>query len=270
VGVPVPLDRAAVERVLARAAELHARSADAPEGLTDAQLVELGHEVGFSNDHVLQALAEERTRVAVPEEHGVVGSWFGPTIATASRVVHGAPADVLARLDAWMQKEELLRVRRRHADRLTWEARRDMLGSIQAGFNLGGRAYSLTTAAEVGATVVAIDTERTLVRLDAHFEHSRRRSVAWASVVGAVGVTSGAGIVALGSMAPEVAGLIIGGAVGSAWTLVGAALAAAIARAQRRKLSKGQLALEQVLDRLEHGDMKQRRNPLLDLMDLVR
>ena len=42
-GVPSPpLDRAALERVLARAAELQARAAHPPEGLSDVQLLEVG------------------------------------------------------------------------------------------------------------------------------------------------------------------------------------------------------------------------------------
>ncbi|HSA56091.1 MAG TPA: hypothetical protein VLE53_10320 [Gemmatimonadaceae bacterium] len=270
-GLPSPpLDRAALERVLARAGELQARAAHPPEGLSDTQLLEVGQEVGISAEHLRQALAEERTRVAVPVEHGVVGSWFGPTVATASRVVRGTPAQILSLLDGWMQREELLRPRRRFGERLTWEARRDFLGSIQAGFNLGGRAYALTNAAEVGATVVPVDPERVVVSLDADFEPSRRRSVAGAGTVAGVGVASGAGLVALGSMAPEVAGLLIGGAIGTAWTMIGGLVAAAVARAQRRKLSRAQLALEQILDRLEHGEIKAQRGSLLEFLSTVR
>src|ERR1051325_5625294 len=81
------LDRGAMERVLARATELQALSADAPEGLTEGQLLELGREVCMSQEHIRQALAEERTRVTLPEERGVVGAWFGPGMAVASRVV---------------------------------------------------------------------------------------------------------------------------------------------------------------------------------------
>lgn len=269
--VPAPLDRAALERVLARAAELQALSTEPPEGLSDAQLIELGREVGISTEHVRQALAEERTRVAVPQEHGVVGSWFGSTVATASRVVRGSPAQVLSMLDAWMQREELLRVRRRFGDRITWEARRDFLGSIQAGLNFGGRSYELTHALEVGATVVAVDSERVLVRLDADYSLSRRRSVGWSAAVAGLGVASGAGVVAVASLAAEPAGLVIGGLVGSAWTAIGGLVAAGIAAAQRRRLARGQLALEQILDRLEHGEMRSSRAPAwLEFLGNVR
>jgi hypothetical protein len=105
-GSLAPLDRAALERVLARATELQARLADTPDELTEKELLELGNEVGISADHLRQALAEERTRVVLPEETGVVGSWFGSTMAGASRVVRGKPAEVLATIDQWMQRQE--------------------------------------------------------------------------------------------------------------------------------------------------------------------
>lgn len=267
-GSSTPLDRAATERVLARAAELQALSGDTAErGLTEAQLVELGNEVGISVENVRQALAEERTRVAVVEEHGVIGSWFGPTIASSSRVVRGTPAEVMALLDAWMQKEELLRVRRRFGDRVTWEARRDFMGALQSSFNIGGRPYALTSAEEVGAHVVAVDQGRVLVRIDADFAPSRRRSVGWASVTAGLGVTSGAGILALGSLAPELAGLVIAGAIGTVSTLTGGLISAAVAKAQRGKIARAQLALEQILDRLEHGEIKAPRNTLMEFLN---
>jgi hypothetical protein len=87
-GSLAPLDRAAFERVLARATELQAHLSDAPDGLTERQLLDLGNEVGISADHLKQALAEERTRVVLPEESGVVGSWFGST-RPRHRVVPG-------------------------------------------------------------------------------------------------------------------------------------------------------------------------------------
>lgn len=265
-----PLDRAALERVLARATELQARLSDAPDELTEKELLELGNEVGISAEHMRQAIAEERTRVVLPEETGVVGSWFGSTVAAASRVVPGTPAEVLAQVDAWMQRQELLRVRRRIGDRLTWEARRDFVGSMQASLNLGGRPYALTPASEVGATAVPVDAKRVLVRLDADFAPSRKRNVGWAGATAGLGVTSGASVVALASMSAEPGALVIGAIVGSIWTALAGLGATAIARAQRKKVTRGQLALEQILDRLEHGEMRSAKSTLMDFLSSVR
>jgi hypothetical protein len=269
-GSLAPLDRAALERVVARATELQAHLTDAPEHITEQQLLELGNEVGISSEHLRQALAEERTRIALPEDVGVVGSWFGSTMAAASRVVPGTPAEVLASVDHWMQRQELMRVRRRIGERLTWEARRDFMGSVQASFNIGGRPYALTPATEVGATVVPVDAARVLVRLDADFAPSRRRNVAWAAATGGIDITSGAGVVALASLSAEPGALAIGALVGSIWTGLAGVATAAIARAHRRKVARGQLALEQILDRLEHGEIREPRSPLLDFFSSVR
>jgi hypothetical protein len=184
--------------------------------------------------------------------------------------VSGTPNEVLALIDSWMQRQELLRVRRRIGERLTWEARRDFMGSMQASFNLGGRPYALTPASEVGATVVAVDASRVLVRLDADFAPSRRRNVVWAGVTSGMGITFRCGC--------RGAGVPLSGArrardwrdCGSVWTAMAGLGAAGIARAQRRKVARGQLALEQVLDRLEHGEIRTAKSTLMDFLSSVR
>ena len=265
---PAALDREALDRVLARAAELNAGTLEPAEGMSEAQLVELGREVGISPEHIRQALAEERTRVAVPEPRGLVGELFGAARVSASRIVSGTPASVLAQLDQWMQREEALQPKRRFADRLTWEARRDFLGNLQVSFNFSGRAYALSRASEVGATVVAVDGQRCLVRLDADYADSRRSSVAWSSGTAGLGALSAATLLAWSASLPG-SSFLLAGAVGGAWTLAGAGLGWALARAQRRRIARAQLALEQVLDRLERGEMRRPGNPLSDLISAI-
>ena len=72
------LDRAAMERVLARASELSSGASDGPDGMTEAQLIEIGKEVGLSPATLQQALAEERTRVVLSEEMGLEARVMGP------------------------------------------------------------------------------------------------------------------------------------------------------------------------------------------------
>ena len=245
------LDRAALDRVLGRAAELAVSSPDALESLTEERVIEIGKEVGISEPHLRQALAEERTRLVVPEEPGIVAQYFGPGAASASRTVRGKPDAVLAALDRWMLNEECLQVKRRFPDRITWEARRDLVGNIKRGFNLGGRGYALSRAAEVGATVVAVDAERTLVRLDADLAPPRRSSVIGATLTG-VGSLAGGGIIASVILVlnfPLAIAAIGGGAV----ALTGMAGTAAVAKAHRKLVARAQLALDQVLDQIEHG-----------------
>ncbi len=250
-----PLDRGAIERVLARAAELQVTSSTAdPNGqLSENQLIEIGKEAGISPATISQALAEERSRIAMPVEQGFIASITGPAIATATRVVRGAPAEVLAAVDTWMQREECLRVQRKFADRITWEPRSGVLGTIQRGLNLSGRGYHLTRASQVAATIIPVDGERVLVRLDADLSDSRgaRVRVGFGSLVAGI---LGSGVIAvIGSiaLAPE-AFILLGGAA-AVPTLAGAAAGYQVGKGHRQLVMRAQLALEQTLDRLEFG-----------------
>jgi hypothetical protein len=253
--LPAPLDRAALERVLGRAAELQAGTSDTPDLLSEAQLLEIGREVGLSAEHLRQALAEERTRVTLAEETGLAARIAGPAHAAAVRTVSGTPATVLAALDAWMQREECLQVRRRFGERITWEPRRDFMGNIKRGLNMGGRGYSLARAGEVAATVTAIDGARVLVRLDADLSEGRTARLRAGGAAAAIGTTSGLGWVAVvsGVIVPT---LPIVAAVGGIAMLAAAAGGYGgyrIARAHQAVVERAQLALEQVLDQLELG-----------------
>ena len=252
-----PLDRQALERVLARAAQLQAATPDAPELLTEQQILELGHEVGLAPEVLRQALAEERSRVAVPVEHGMTARLFGARVASAARTVRGEPEALLAQLDRWMVGTELLQRRRRFPDRATWEPQRGLWASLNRNMNLGGRSYALTRAAEVAATVVPVDRERSLVRVDADLT-PLRGSRLWLS-----GATAASGVGAGGTAAVITALLVPPSALAMAAVAAIALLPAAaglgggyaIARQHAVQLARVQLALEQLLDRLEHGSL---------------
>ncbi len=254
VAPPAALDRLAVERVLARATELQLGQPDGTGLLTEEQILELGREVGLSPAALKQALAEERTRLALPVEGGAAARLFGPRVVHATRTVPGTPTSVLALLDVWMSRDECLQSRRRFPDRATWEPRRDLMGSLRRGLNLGGRGYALTRAAEVGATVVTVDEGRALVRLDADVSPSRNARVQGAVATTATGVATGGTLAVLASM------VVVGTAAAAAAVatvaalpvVAGVGISYAIARGHSGTAARVQLALEQILDRLEH------------------
>lgn len=263
--LPVTLSREALERVLARAAELQAGALEPNEGMSETQLISLGHEVGIGPSEIRQALAEERTRVVVPEG---AGGWFGPGTVVASRVLRGVPAELFARLDQWMQREEALRSKRRFVDRLTWEGRTGVLASLQTGLNLSGRPYALFGATEVGATIVAVDAERALVKLDADFTNRRKGSVALGASAAGIGTAGSAGLLAWSASLPG-SSLLIAGLVAAGWTGAGFGLLALAATQQRRRMERALLALEQILDRLERGEAPKRPGSIADLISVI-
>jgi hypothetical protein len=252
------VDRAALERVLARAAELQAGTGEPEEALTEDQILELGKEVGLSPQHLRQALAEERTRVALPTENGGLGArFFGGGRVGASRTVSGKPREILDAIDGWMQRQECLQVKRQFADRIVWQPRRDLLGTARRLFNVGGRGYALSRAQEVSATAVAVDATRTLVRLDADLVSYRRSLIRQSAGISALGLASTGALVALHfalAVAAAPAVLLTAGAFYGARGM------------NARIATAAQLALEQLLDRLERGEITTPQPSLLSVL----
>jgi hypothetical protein len=245
------LDRSGLERVLARAAELQSGAGDTDEQFSEQQLIELGKEVGLSAQALRQALAEEQTRSSTPEdERGLAATLFGRGRVGASRVVAGRAPDVLAAIDTWMQQQELLIVKRHHSDRIVWEPRRDLLVGLKRLFRAGGRDYALSQAFEVSATVFAVDDNQIHVALDADFQNHRAKMSRQALGSSLLGGMAAASLFAIGVTVTALAAapLVIMPAIG-----IGAARAM-----QRHVVTRAQLALEQLLDRLERGDHARR------------
>jgi hypothetical protein len=206
--------------------------------------------VGLSPQHIRQALAEERSRVLVPEEHGGMARIFGAARVHASRTVRGNADSVFHSLDIWMQREESLQVKRRLSDRMTWEPRSGFITEVRRGLNLGGFGYHLSKAEEVAATVVPVDRERVLVRLEADLANVRFQRVASGGAMLGGGAVGTAVLIALGFFAP-IAVIPVGlAAVGGYF----------VSRSHAPLVARAQTSLEQLLDRLERGELAGNRN----------
>ena len=89
-GTPARIDRAALERIIQRAAELQTAERDIGEELTPDEVLALGREVGIPGRYLQQAMLEERTRVGAAAPGGLRGSGSpGPAQVTAQRAVPG-------------------------------------------------------------------------------------------------------------------------------------------------------------------------------------
>ncbi|MGI8548890.1 MAG: hypothetical protein ACR2M1_16455 [Gemmatimonadaceae bacterium] len=264
------LDRRAVERVLARAAELQGIGGESDnDAITEARLLDIAKEAGLTPTSVRQALAEERTRIDSGDEEE--GQWLarvaGPSVVSASRTILGEPEAMVAALDSWMQHDECLQVQRRFADRVVWEPRTDWFGAIKRSLRIGGRSYHLARARQVAATVVPVDADRSLVRLDADLSQSRSNLVRAGSALSASGALAGGTAATLGVVAHVAAALVFVSA--GVPLLVGGAGAYVLMRKHHDFAARMALALEQVLDRLEYGDVR-RPARLLDALTVPR
>ncbi len=246
-----------MERVLARASELQASGADGGL-LSEAQILDVGHEVGLSTAALRQAIAEERTRVVLPDETGWASRTFGPASASASRTVNGSPKSVMDALEQWMVRGEGLVVKRRFTDRTTWEPSGDIFGTMRRWLNVSGRGFALMEAHEVAATVVPVDAERTLVRLDADLSSGRRNLMRLGGATAVAGIVTGGALAVAGALVaiPTAAAIIAVAGLAALPTAAGLGGGYAIARRHEGTAERVQLALEQLLDRLQHEPLR--------------
>ena len=128
------------------------------------------------------------------------------------------------------------------------------LTSVRRSLNLGGRGYALTRAREVAVTAFPVDEGRVLVRLDADLASSREARMRASGATAGVGVVSGGTLAALAAMVvvPGAAAVAAVAALAVLPSAVGIGAAWAVARGHTEVVARTQLALEQLLDRLEH------------------
>jgi hypothetical protein len=239
------IDRPALERIIQRAAELQTKEREIGDGLSDTELMHLGEEVGILPQHLKKALSEERSRELAAADRGIITQFLGPRRVVAQRTVPGKAADTEAALRDWMSEGELLQVKRRYPDRTSWERKEGGFTSLRRAFGGGGRKYVLASAAEVVTRVIETDERHCHVQLVADLANKRNGSLIGSSIlVGGGATTTGIALV-LGVMVP----------VAVIPVVLSAPIAALVARSHRNELEKFQVALEQILDRLEHAEI---------------
>ncbi len=240
------IDRPALERIIRRAAELQAGARDIGEGLTEQDLLQLGEEVGIPAPYLQQALLEEQTRSVALTEPGI-GAWLtGPRQILAQRSISGDATRLQAALSHWMSDGELLAVKRRFPDRTSWEARHDVFSSVKRELKVGGRPYRLARAKEVVGRVTRLDDGTAHVQLLADLSNTRRSHLTGAATLGSLGAAGTAIGLTIGVALP-VALIPLG---------LGALLGTMVARRRYSQVERVHVALEQVLDRLEHEEVK--------------
>jgi hypothetical protein len=262
--LPVPrrIDEQALRRIIQRATELQTSAAELGEGLTEEELLSLGEEVGIAPTHLRRAMQEERTRALAATESSAITWLVGARQVAAVRTIAGDQSKIEDALSHWMLEGELLQVRRRYPDRVSYERKEGAWASLRRSFGFGGHKYLLARAKKVVTQVASLDELRCLVQLVADLSNTRNeRLVGSGLTISAGAATTGVALV-LGVMAP----------VAVVPLALGAPLAILIARSRRSQLEEFRVALEQILDRLEHGDLDQRRKlgrPNVNVIDRI-
>ncbi|OGU34456.1 MAG: hypothetical protein A3K13_08165 [Gemmatimonadetes bacterium RIFCSPLOWO2_12_FULL_68_9] len=261
------IDRGALERIIRRAAELQAGERDIGEGLTEPELYALGQDVGIGDRHLRQALLEERTRAVTESERGPLIWLAGPRRAAAGRSIPRPRPDTERTLHAWMTEGELLQVKRRYPEQTTWEAQQGAYASLKRAFGSRGRRYVLARAREVAGAITEVDQHSCHVQLTADIGNAFNEQLTGAAVLGASGLAGTGVALAVGVMVP----------VAIIPVAICGALAVGVARRQRQRAAETSVALEQVLDRLEHGELdlhraagSARTSPLVRVADEIR
>jgi hypothetical protein len=244
---PARIDRAALERIIQRAAELQTAEREIGDSLTSDELMALGREVGIPGRYLQQALLEERTRLGTVGAAGLVERVAGPSQVSAQRVVTGDADTVEQALLRWIERNELLCVQRQQSGRITWEP----IGGIQAAIRrstaalgAGKRPFMLSRAATVAATIIPLESGYTHVTLSADTRKVRNEYLGAGAALAGVGVAGTAVLVALGALLP-LALLPLPVALGAGYGVL-RRFGPAVARIH--------LGLERALDFLEQGN----------------
>jgi hypothetical protein len=243
-----PINRAALDKIIQRAAELQTGEREIGDNLTPDEVLALGKEVGIPTKYLQQAMLEHRTSVETTTEPGLVGRLVGPDDVRADRVVQGDPEDAIRGLLSWMERNELLVVQRQQPGWVSWEPLKGMQAAIRRGtaaLDTSKPKFMLSRSEVVVATVSPLEGGFSHVSLTATLKGARREYLLGASVSAGVGIATG-GL------------LLTAGLLGLALAPVGlaAVVSAAVVRSYRPVPARVQLGLERALDYLERGGVK--------------
>ena len=233
------------ELVIRRAAELQAREAEefGLDGITEAEVLRIGRELGLSVQHLHRALAE--TGGAGTDEEGVGYRLFGPGVVRASRAVRGEPASVGRLLERYLIEREYLAVVRRYSDRVTFTRATGMMAAMGRATSQMFSRSPMLKVNNLEMTVQPFDGDTSYISLATSVRVQRTTTAASSLVGGTAAAGVGGAFLAI-AIAPPAALLALPVIGGSYW--LGKTI-------YDHVVSDIQEQLESLLDRLEHGEL---------------
>jgi len=240
--LPARIDRAALDRIIQRAAELQTGERDLGDEMTEDQVLALGRDVGIPARFLQQALIEERVRTQ-PADARWLDRTVGAAVVQADRVVVGSPERQEQLLLEWMERSEHLTVQRHQGGRISWEQMGGLQGEMRklSAALTGGSRAMLGKAGVVTATITPLEAGYCHVQLSADLRGTRAGYIGGASVLVGVGTVATVVLGVLGAF-PLVLLLPLPASLAASY----AAVRPYAATAQRVRLG-----LERALDQLE-------------------
>lgn len=234
-----------MEAVIRRAVELQAREVErgVGEGITEAELVRIGQELGLSPLHMQQALAEVQSRA--PEKDMLFGRGFGEARAVASRMVPRSADRVTHELDAYLRDRECMVVQRRMPGRTIYTQASGVVAAFSRAASRVGSRHALLKVKTIEVSVQPIDESSCYVAVAVDLTGQRTGLAAAGLLGGGSGSAAVAATLAV-AVAPPAALIAIPVFFGS---ILGT-------RAMYRHTAGSmQEKLESLLDRLEHAEL---------------
>lgn len=254
----VAITRRDLEVVIRRAAELYAAEADAEDRLTEAEVLRIAEELGLPGRHVRRALYDLPTGRA--GEPGILDRWYGEPRVWSTRVVPGAPEDVLRRLEDYLVTRELLQVVRQQGGKAAFAPADDAISSVARAVRRPQRQWQIARARRVYVEARPMPERDSHVRIELDVGHHRTRALRRGLVGGAlVGLPLAAGAFfpagqLVFPLAGDAAAMAAGIAAGASTFAASVAAGTTLARNRfRARVHDARQEMASLLDRLERG-----------------
>ena len=217
-----------LEAIVRRAAELqNRRGSPGAQSLTEAEVIEIGRQVGLDPDYVRRAIAEvhaDSLAPAAPRPSPLLDLLAGDGRVDVRRVVPGDPVAVQQEIERQLREREKLGPLRRRHGRSVWEASSGTFARLERFLNFSGREYALAQIRQVDLSVAELEPGWTLVTVTGDLGNKRDEALygvaggALAAMIVAfmIAAESAGGSIAAG-IAAALAGGMLTAAIGSTW-----------------------------------------------------
>ncbi len=241
--LPARIDRAALDRIIRRAAELQTGEHEVGDAMTEDQVLALGRDVGIPARYLQQALIEERVRTTPADSRWLdrMPSAPRPSPPTASSWARRNGTRRCCS-SGWTQQEHLV-VQRHQGGRISWE----QMGGFQAALRAsaaalsGGARAMLGKAGVVRASITPLESGYCHVQLGADLRMTRGAYIGGGAAFVSVGAAATAVLAVLGAF-PLVLLLPLPAAMAAGY---------AVTRPYAGVAERTRLGLERALDQLE-------------------